>query len=542
MTAFLQASLTGAILIAVIALLRLLFRNQLSRRVFLALWLLAVVRLLVPVSLPSPTSIYNLLPFSRDVAVTMPKEAVQTAPMEELPPVVEQPRDETSSAPVVLSPATEEPALSLGQLLTIVWAAVGLCLFLGLELRHLWDRRRYRFSLPLPEGVSVPEGLQVRMLDALESPLSYGLFRPTVLLPVRCLEQPEQLQHILLHEQAHIRNGDLWKKHLFVLTACIHWFNPMVWLMMVLTFEDMEVRCDAVAVGKLGLSHKKEYAKTLVASESARLNDLLHSGFSHSTMAQRLKALIHLRRRPVLSAVVCICLATALFLCFMTGPMTLSARAEQLPPPETALQGTLDTAPTLPEDTAEQQPSASVPPESSSETLSTEEIPSEERLWDDSELTVKEYAALHPTEETEAPTQAQTDSYQGGQDLLDDDVYLQVLQRQTSISVTRYPDETINVGDSGRGAIQVTHYGRFYTDRPDIIGLSSEMSSFFDRPTTNMMSWNGYYLNHAVSIMGRSPGTATIYYAVNGLVYTLFTITVEETLPLETGAANPIGG
>ena len=125
---------------------------------------------------------------------------------------------------------------------------------------------------------------------------------------------------------------------------------------------------------------------------------------------------------------------------------------------------------------------------------------------------------------------------------MDDDVYLQVLQRQTSISVTRYPDETINVGDSGRGAIYVTHYGRFYTDRPDIIGLSSEKSSFFDRPTTNMMSWNGYYLNHAVSIMGRSPGTATIYYAVNGLVYTLFTITVEETLPLETGAANPIGG
>ena len=58
---FLQMSLHGAVMIAVITILRALTLNQVPKKTFLVLWALALVRLLVPFSLPSRLSVYTLL-------------------------------------------------------------------------------------------------------------------------------------------------------------------------------------------------------------------------------------------------------------------------------------------------------------------------------------------------------------------------------------------------------------------------------------------------------------------------------------------------
>lgn len=534
MSALLYASATGAILIAAVSLLRLFFGKQLSRSVILVLWLLAVLRLLLPVSLPSPTSIYNLPVFHRDVILT-PTEQEPQIPQQTL---VEAPAvEETPSAPVVLPPVEEHPALSPRQWLTLVWAAVGAGIFLTVELRHLLHRRRYRFSLPLPEDTEIPAGLRVRMLDGLSSPLTYGLFRPKVLLPVRCVRQPEQLRHILLHEQAHIRYGDLWKKHLFLLTACIHWFNPLVWLMLALAFEDMEIRCDAVAVGKLGTAHKKAYAQTLVSAETARLGDLLQSGFSHSTTARRLKALIHLRRRPMISAVVCVCLVLALTLGFMTGPVVLSAPAEAFPVSETAPEYTASVSIPGPSSSG-----VADPPDFTQSTLidaeGMEQIRPEN--MDPSEDNVKFSLPEMPTEE--APPAETANSGQAYDASWPDQnsAATYYLQSITDVRVNAQADSEIQVLDSTKAWLFVTHGGSFYTDRPDVVSVEGEIHS--------IEWWNynwgnfGFY-EASVTVTGVSPGTATVFFSANGKEFRLFTVTVVErqVLVVPNEGAVPLG-
>lgn len=523
MSALLAAGVTGAILIAVIGLLRLLFARQVSRRVFLVLWLLAVVRLLLPISLPSPTSIYNLPLFSQEETEAQLPAPLQTAPVTVVEPVQQIPVGE--QVPVVLPPVEETPALSLTQLLTIIWAAVGTGLFLALELRHLLNRRRYRFSLPLPEGISVPEGLRVRMLDGLSAPLTYGIFRPTVLIPVHCTQQPEQLQHILLHEQAHIRNWDLPRKHLFLLTACIHWFNPMVWLMVVLAFEDMEVRCDAVAVHKLGTQQKKAYARTLVSAATARQNDLLLSNFSQSTTSRRLKALIHLRHRPLISAAVCIVLVLALTLGFLTGPVAKAAPeepvAEQPARTEILSQQT--------------EPSFSAP-ETGETCISVPENPvvptvAVDRVDIDSMGAAEEQQVQRVPERTTEPETEQTDSGASYDDQYDPYYYMRLAT--TKVDVRYAPTTVLDVGETTKFYLVTTHSGDFYTDRPDLISLEGDFSSIYPLSNPNdAISYSGYYLEARLKVTALAEGSATVYLRTNGITFTLFTIVVtgEQTL------------
>lgn len=531
MSGLLQASVTGAILIAVVALLRLCFGKQLSRSVFLVLWLLAALRLLLPVSLPSPTSIYNLPLFAGDVILAPAEQQappVEQRPVVQLPPV-QQPAAEVPDAPVILPPAEQDSGLSLPQLLTLIWAVVGFSILLTVELRHLLNRRRYRFHLPLPESTDVPAGLRVRMLEGLSSPLTYGLFRPTVLVPVRSVSQPEQLRHILLHEQAHIRYGDLWKKQLFLLVACVHWFNPLVWLMLALAFEDMEIRCDAVAVGKLGAAQKKSYALTLVSAETARLNDLLQSGFSHSTTARRLKALIHLRRRPAISAVVCICLVVILSLGLLTGPVTASARAELSAPPETLLQPS-----------AEQPlPPLTQPGENDEE----ENLPATERPDTTAASTEAQTEALtaESTAAGSAALQATSSEWEDGSSATISPPVSE-LGNDPKFEFIYQPAERIEKGESTSVKIYVSHSALLYTDHPEVISVSSRCYTD-DTPegtaTTGILGTTyGWTQKADAAITGLSPGTATIYAEVGGQVFTLATVTV--TAP-ETSPAAPPG-
>lgn len=526
MNALLTASITGAILIAVIGLLRLLFARQVSRRVFLVLWLLAVVRLLLPISLPSPTSIYNLPLFSQEETEVQLPAPQQTAPVTVVEPV--QPLPVGEQEPVVLPPVEETPALSLTQLLTIIWAAVGTGLFLTFELRHLINRRRYRFSLPLPQGVSVPEGLRVRMLDGLSTPLSYGIFRPTVLIPVRCTEQPEQLQHILLHEQAHIRNWDLPKKHLFLLTACIHWFNPLVWLMVALAFEDMEVRCDAVAIRKLGTQEKKAYARTLVSAETARLNDLLLSNFSQSTTARRLKALIHLRHRPLISGLVCVVLVLALTLGFLTGPVAKAAPTAPVveqPAQTEMLSQQTEQDPSVPET---EETYISVPENPVVPTIAVDRVD-----MDSMGTTGEKQVQRVPERPTEPETEAdQTDSGDSSYDQYDPYYYMRLAT--TKVNLYYAPTTVLDVGESTKFSLYTSHQGTFYTDRPDLISMESDFESLFPYvgcyQVTNYPS--GCLLSARLKVTALAEGAATVYLRTNGITFTLFTIVItgEQTL------------
>lgn len=338
MTNLLSVSMIGSVMILVIILLRALLHNRVHRTVFLLLWLLAAARLSVPMVISSSVSVYNLLP-KGESGITETYEQILTEPIGSMAVQEEgsipsrDPAETMSDIPYaeVMEPAeiismdsTDSLSLNFGQILTTLWAlGCGGC-FLYFLFVHIRARLRYRFALP-EEGPAFLGNIRLKRSDEVSSPLVYGFFRPVILLPhdFPKKDSPEYEQ-VLLHELTHVRSGDLWYKLFMLAVTCIHWYNPLVWVMLRLSTQDLEIRCDARVIRKLG--KKKSYAMTLVKAEVRQSTHFAEVAFAFSLTELRLNAIAKAKVYLPRSIVLCAILAVVLVCCFSTGP---SAREKE---------------------------------------------------------------------------------------------------------------------------------------------------------------------------------------------------------------------
>ena len=375
MRTLIQMSLTGGISICAVMLFRALFQNRVRRGTFLLLWGAVLLQLLLPVTISAPTSVYNLPVF--------PQEQ-QAAPVSEEVPAMPEPSGEVPVS--THSPEPEESFRSPETIASAVWltGALGcMCFFLG---SHISARRRYRFSVPAP-GLEAPRGIRIRMLDGLISPLTYGIVKPVVLLPPELVRQGGPgLSCIVRHELTHIRHHDVAKKLLLLLAVSVHWFNPLVWLMLYLASQDLEMHCDESVVKVMSKEESLLYAKTLVSMEESKLLSYLQAGFSLSSTGSRLKALVKSRVHPILGRVLSCILCATLLLCFLPGQLPDTAAAPKpsalpatAPSTSPASEPSMQSPPTLPLPTEEETvPSQAIPPTVPSEKpLPTELLPTE---------------------------------------------------------------------------------------------------------------------------------------------------------------------
>lgn len=154
-----------------------------------------------------------------------------------------------------------------------LWVAVSLVLW------NVWRLLRYR-RLIEQAGNKVNSRLQqiaveearlagidgeIRLLASplAQSPMLVGFFRPTILLPSEHLPDGDA-RFILAHELTHFRRKDLWKKLLFLMVRCAHWFNPIVYLLNRDFSRWLETSCDEYVVSSLDRDQRKEYGRLLI--------------------------------------------------------------------------------------------------------------------------------------------------------------------------------------------------------------------------------------------------------------------------------------
>lgn len=333
----LEMTLQGGVLILVILLLRGLLRYRLPGWTFRILWGVALVRLLVPLALPSQWSVYTDLDRLADRA-----ETVQTAPAPQPGPSViwTAPSEEPSHSDVPAAPSEPVPApVPEGAAQTVpvkvpwhivLWGTGAGLLALAFAVSYGRNMAVFRTALPLdapaldrwrgqlPELRRVP----IRRCDRVRSPLTYGLVRPVILLPkgVDC-DDTQELGYILLHEGAHIRHRDAWWKLLFAAALCVHWFNPLVWCMYVCAGRDLERCCDEAVVRACGLEARSAYALTLLKWEERRSGLLpLCSPFSNKIMKERVISIMKLKKQSAAAIALALVLVTGTTVAFATSP------------------------------------------------------------------------------------------------------------------------------------------------------------------------------------------------------------------------------
>ena len=271
--------LTSSALILALLALRQLFRRTVSRRMQYALWLLVLVRLLVPVNvgtlahnvLSAAAPVQAVVEERLDTPVLYVQDGTERRPAQLLPGKESQgeplspPSDAAQIAPAdeysIVTPTYR--TVTLSEALTYVWyagmAGVG-AWFLFTNLRFARALRKARTPYRV-EGCRYP----VYLVSALPSPCLFGVLRPAVYLNEKALQSPDALRFVLAHEQTHARHLDpLWSL-LRGVCLTVYWFDPLVWLAAVLSREDCELACDEGTLRALGADERTAYGKALLA-------------------------------------------------------------------------------------------------------------------------------------------------------------------------------------------------------------------------------------------------------------------------------------
>ena len=316
----LRMSLAGSVVILSVLLLRLLLRRA-PRKYAYGLWLAAAFRLIVPVSLPSPVSIFRLLarPVAAGEAVLAPRlSPLLPAGAEELTVGNVAP----AAAPAVRA-VTGTAAFPWLRLLAWLWLA-GLA---ALLLYSLVSGVRLRLRL----RTAIRRSGWVWQADV-ATPFLLGLVRPRIYIPWGL--EGDDLENALDHEDAHLSRGDPWWRLLSWLLLCLHWFNPLCWLAYLLAGRDMELSCDEAVLARRGDAGK--YGESLLRiAAGGKLLSPAPTAFGELGVRERVKHAMHWKPAgkwaSLLTALVCLlffCAAVTDAQALVKPPQALTLNAD----------------------------------------------------------------------------------------------------------------------------------------------------------------------------------------------------------------------
>lgn len=320
-----QMSAAAGILILGIVLFRSLLVHRLPKKVMIVLWQIAILRLLVPLAIPLPFAVPTLFADAGSLVTNNKAYHVTIATYDghfgEM---------QTSEiANISFGKAEEVDADTIVRIIYLLGTAA---MFLGSVFLYIRDSRLFKEGLPMPEKekerlIDLAAGeekdknqlwnIRFQISDRTATPVTYGVLRPAIVFPKGfSLREDEEIRFCLRHEWVHIKHRDNWKKMAAHLALCVHWFNPLVWVMYLLFNRDMELLCDETVVRHSG-GERRDYAMALLSMASCRnLGFGTGLGFGKNAVKERIVAVMTFKKTTlagVLAAVLAIGMALTAF-------------------------------------------------------------------------------------------------------------------------------------------------------------------------------------------------------------------------------------
>ena len=324
----LQMSFLGTVIILLIVVLRAVLINRLPKKTFLILWWIALIRLLVPFSIKSVTSIYSLLQ-----SIYSDINPVRTAQTTTFLPIHGNMPEIANGLSEAMVQRTESISI-----LSVIWLAGLLLCFGFFAVSYIKCYREFRFSLPVENDIleawkekhPLKRSLSIRQTETIAAPLSYGVIRPVILMPKNTeWKNIYQLRYVLEHEYVHIRRLDMLTKLIMIAAVCIHWFNPLVWVMYILFNRDLELSCDETVVRRFGMDIKSVYATALISMEEKKsgLTPLCNS-FSKNAIEERIRAIMKIKKTSKFAVIISVVLVICVTGGFATSASSLEKNTE----------------------------------------------------------------------------------------------------------------------------------------------------------------------------------------------------------------------
>lgn len=342
-TELLRVSLSTGVVILVLMLFFIGLGKRYSAGLKYWAWLLLALRLLIPVTITLPETVGETIPAAKVVAETQAEirrgltemtvyKAPETAPADVFAaqvPMVEMPEaDQVDNT--LESPAAEPEKKPIDFLTAAKWVwLAGMILFLGYHFLSNYTFRRYvrRWGRATRDrelkalvarakknaGVKCP--LRLLILKDVGSPMVMGIRRPTLILPQEDWDTTE-LYYVLRHEMTHLKRKDAIYKALLLLCNAVHWFNPLVWVMRIRAYQDLEISCDMTVVSGATQDVKISYCETIMAtaqrSAMGRFSVANTFGSTKKSIMERFQEIFSATKRKKGTAILAVVLIVAI--------------------------------------------------------------------------------------------------------------------------------------------------------------------------------------------------------------------------------------
>lgn len=299
-------SISASWLVLTVLLLRFVLKKA-PKWVNVLLWGIVAVRLAFPFSIESALS---LIPSAETIS---PGIMMDTVPSIQ----TGVPAINNVINPVIGSSLAPAPGASANPLqiwipiLSMIWVA-GVAILLVYTAVSYWRlRRKVSKAVILRDNIFQSENVA--------SPFVLGIIKPRIYLPFNMNGQ--DLEHVVAHEQAHIRRRDHWWKPLGFLLLTIHWFNPLMWLAYVLLCRDIELACDEKVIKELDNELRADYAQALVVcSVNRRMIAACPLAFGEVGVKERVKSVMNYKKPAFWVIILAVITCAVVAVCFLTNP------------------------------------------------------------------------------------------------------------------------------------------------------------------------------------------------------------------------------
>ena len=299
-------SISASWLVVAVLILRLVLKKA-PKWVNVLLWGIVVVRLICPFSFESALSLIPSAETFPEKIISGPSFDVQTG----ITPIDNRINDYLGDRYFEGVTVPTNNGNNVMTILTIVW-------IIGILLLATYTIISYqRLNRKVDTAVHYKDN--IFQSENVSSPFVLGIINPRIYLPFSMNEQ--DMEHVVAHEQAHIRRKDHWWKPLGFFLLTIHWFNPLIWWAYVLLCRDIELACDEKVIKGLSNEQRADYTQALVAcSVNRRMIAACPLAFGEVGVKERVKSVMNYKKPAFWVIIIAVIVCVGVAICFLTNP------------------------------------------------------------------------------------------------------------------------------------------------------------------------------------------------------------------------------
>ncbi|MEE3950040.1 M56 family metallopeptidase [Bacillus wiedmannii] len=292
-----ETSIMASILVGLILCIKFLFRNKLTPRWQYMLWIILIIRLVLPWSPDSSYSIYSVLTYKNNdafissqnpVASILTKERMQELKnIDNTKDLTKEDTYTSSSTKTVQANKTQtgmnekqdDKPIPFYTICIYIWLTGVILLSVATFIMNrrlllyikkqpvITDEKIVQIFEKCKQSMSIQRNIPLFVSGKVSSPTVFGFIHPKLLLSTVHMEilDEQQLRYIFYHELAHIKRRDVGVNWLMHGLLILNWFNPILWYAYSCMREDQELACDALALTCIDSEEQIAYGHTIIS-------------------------------------------------------------------------------------------------------------------------------------------------------------------------------------------------------------------------------------------------------------------------------------